>query len=108
MAGSFDRTDSAAAAAALVALSPLDGRYAGKVAALREHFSEYGLIRHRIHVELAWLCALADEPAITGIAPFSAVARSEIEAVVATFGVADGARVKAIEAKTNQDVNAVE
>ncbi len=106
MSVTFNRFESAADA--LVALSPLDGRYAGKVAALREHFSEYGLIRHRIRVELAWLCALADEPAIAGIAPFSAAARAEIAAVAETFGVADGERVKAIEAKTNHDVKAVE
>ena len=50
---------------ALTALSPLDGRYAGKVAALAAHFSEYGLIRHRVRVELAWLVALADEAALS-------------------------------------------
>ncbi len=106
MSGTFNHSESAASD--LVALSPLDGRYAARVAALRQHFSEYGLIRHRIRVELAWLCALADEPAITAIAPFSAAARAEIDAVAATFGVADGERVKAIEAKTNHDVKAVE
>ena len=99
---------SASAVETLVALSPLDGRYAGKVAALRQHFSEFGLIRHRIRVELAWLCALADEPGVTAIAPFSPAARAEIDAVVASFGVADGERVKAIEATTNHDVKAVE
>ena len=55
----------------LTALSPLDGRYAGKVAALREHFSEFGLIRHRIRVELAWLLALAADPAIPELTPFT-------------------------------------
>jgi adenylosuccinate lyase len=98
----------ASAVAMLVALSPLDGRYAGRVAALRHHFSEYGLIRHRIRVELAWLCALADEPALGGIASFTAAVRGEIEAVAASFGVADGERIKVIEAKTNHDVKAVE
>ena len=49
---------------ALTALSPLDGRYAGKVTALREHFSEFGLIRSRVEIEVAWLLALAAEPAI--------------------------------------------
>jgi len=93
---------------ALVALSPLDGRYASKVAALREHFSEYGLIRHRIRVELAWLCALADEPSFTELKLFSAAARREIDVVADTFGVADGERVKAIERTTNHDVKAVE
>ncbi len=93
---------------ALVALSPLDGRYASKVAALCEHFSEYGLIRHRIRVELAWLCALADEPSFTELTPFSAAARREIDVVADTFSVADGERVKAIERTTNHDVKAVE
>ena len=60
----------------LTALSPLDGRYAAKVAALREHFSEFGLIRHRVRVEIAWLIALADESAIPEVPPFSASARS--------------------------------
>ena len=55
----------------LTALSPLDGRYAAKVAALREHFSEFGLIRARVRIEIAWLGALADEPGIAEVAPFS-------------------------------------
>ena len=55
----------------LTALSPLDGRYRTKVAQLSEYFSEYGLMRERIRVELAWLDALADEPGITEIAPFA-------------------------------------
>jgi len=94
--------------AALTALSPLDGRYAAKVAALTGHFSEYGLIRHRVRVELAWLTALSDEPAIAELPPFSAVARDEIARVAAAFGPADAARVKAIERTTNHDVKAVE
>jgi len=64
---------------ALTALSPLDGRYAGKVAALAAQFSEYGLIRHRVRVELAWLAALADESALGEIAPFSKAARGAID-----------------------------
>ena len=94
--------------AALTALSPLDGRYAGKVEALTAHFSEYGLIRHRVRVELAWLVALADEPGIGELAPFSAATRSAIEAIVAGFEPADAARVKEIERATNHDVKAVE
>ena len=66
---------------ALTALSPLDGRYAGKVAALASQFSEYGLIRNRVRVELAWLAALADEAALPEIAPISPSARHAIEAV---------------------------
>ncbi|HMA30829.1 MAG TPA: adenylosuccinate lyase [Casimicrobiaceae bacterium] len=94
--------------ARLTALSPLDGRYAGKVDALREQFSEFALIRQRIRVELAWLLALADEPAIPEVAAFSAEARARIAEVGASFSPADAARVKAIERKTNHDVKAVE
>ena len=93
---------------ALTALSPLDGRYAGKVAALREHFSEFGLVRHRVRVELAWLVALADEPAIPEVPPFSAAARAALDEAVQGFAPADAARVKEIERRTNHDVKAVE
>jgi adenylosuccinate lyase len=93
---------------ALTALSPLDGRYAAKVAALALHFSEYGLIRERVRVELAWLVALADEAAIAELPAFSAAARSTIDGVVAMFTPADADRVKAIERTTNHDVKAVE
>ena len=93
---------------ALTALSPLDGRYAGKVAALASQFSEYGLIRNRVRVELAWLVALADEAALPEIAPFSPSARHAIEAVASGFSPADAQRIKAIERTTNHDVKAVE
>ncbi|MDE2358988.1 MAG: adenylosuccinate lyase, partial [Betaproteobacteria bacterium] len=94
--------------ARLTALSPLDGRYASKVDALREQFSEFALIRQRIRVELAWLLALADEPTIPEVAPFSADARVRMAEVGASFSPEDAARVKAIERKTNHDVKAVE
>ena len=93
---------------ALTALSPLDGRYAAKVAALAEHFSEFGLIRHRVRVELAWLVALGDEPRVPELQAFPPVARAAIDDAAATFGTADAARVKAIERTTNHDVKAVE
>ena len=92
----------------LTALSPLDGRYAGKVAALGEHFSEFGLIRHRIRVELAWLKALAEEPAISEVPTFSPSAQVALDQVARDFAPADAARVKDIERKTNHDVKAVE
>jgi adenylosuccinate lyase len=92
----------------LTALSPLDGRYAGKVAALREHFSEFGLIRHRVRIELAWLSALAANPAIPEVPPFSDATKNSIAEVAARFAPADAARVKAIERDTNHDVKAVE
>jgi len=94
--------------AALTALSPLDGRYAGKVAVLAEHFSEFGLIRNRVRAEIAWLTALADEPGVAGVAPFSAASRAQLSELVDGFSSADAARVKAIERTTNHDVKAVE
>ena len=93
---------------ALVALSPLDGRYAGQAEALRAHFSEFGLIRSRVRVELAWLAALSDEPGVPEVPPFDAAARSAIAEALASFSPADAARVKAIERTTNHDVKAVE
>jgi len=94
--------------ATLTALSPLDGRYAGKVAALSGHFSEFGLIRHRVRIEIAWLEALAAEPAIPEVPPFSSVALQALDEVARDFAPADAARVKAIERQTNHDVKAVE
>ena len=94
--------------AALTALSPLDGRYAGKVAALSGHFSEFGLIRHRVRIEIAWLEALAAEPAIPEVPAFPPAAAEALAAVARDFAPADAARVKAIERETNHDVKAVE
>jgi adenylosuccinate lyase len=93
---------------ALTALSPLDGRYAAKVEPLRAHFSEYGLIRNRIRVEVAWLKALAAAPEISEVPAFSAETRAELDLVVSGFAVTDAAAVKKIEATTNHDVKAVE
>ena len=97
-----------AADPALTALSPLDGRYASKVAALREHFSEFGLIRARVRIEIAWLIALSEEPKVAEVAPFSAAARAALEKAAASFSPVDGERVKAIEQTTNHDVKAIE
>lgn len=92
----------------LTALSPLDGRYAASGEALRPIFSEYGLMKFRVQVELEWLKMLAAEPAITEIAPFSAETLQEIDALIAGFSVAHAEAVKAIEARTNHDVKAIE
>ena len=94
--------------AALLALSPLDGRYAGKVGALRPIFSESGLIRARVQVEVEWLLALAAEPAIAELPALPADAVTGLRRLVDEFGTADAARVKEIEATTNHDVKAVE
>jgi len=94
--------------AQLLALSPLDGRYAGKVDALRPIFSEFGLIKARVKVEVEWLLALAAEPGIVELQPFSASAESRLHALADHLKVADAARVKEIERTTNHDVKAVE
>ena len=93
---------------ALLALSPLDGRYAAKTEALRPIFSEFGLMHRRVQVELRWLLALADEPLVTEVPPLSAAARAALLALDERFGEDDGARIKAIERTTNHDVKAVE
>ena len=92
----------------LTALSPLDGRYRAKVGLLAEQFSEYGLIRARVRVEVAWLVALSEEPRISEVAQFGVEARAALDATSAGFSPADAARVKAIERTTNHDVKAVE
>ncbi|MCA3017991.1 MAG: adenylosuccinate lyase, partial [Rhodocyclaceae bacterium] len=92
----------------ITALSPLDGRYATKVEHLREFFSEYALIKYRLHVEVEWLIALSIEPAINELKPFSADTIRAMRERVTAFTPADAERVKAIEAITNHDVKAVE
>jgi len=92
----------------LTALSPLDGRYAGKTAALRPIFSEYGLIKARVTVEVRWLQMLAANNDIAEVAAFSTDANAFLDAIVSDFCEADAERVKAIEATTNHDVKAVE
>ena len=92
----------------LTALSPLDGRYRAKLTSLAEHFSEFGLMRRRVRVELAWLEALSDESGIAEIPPFSASARALFASVYRDFSVADAERIKEIERTTNHDVKAVE
>ena len=99
---------SLSAFSAISNISPLDGRYQDKVAALRLHFSEYGLIRNRVRVELGWLLALSDEPAVAEVAPFSAATRQEMDALLAGFSEGDAEQIKAIEARTNHDVKAME
>jgi len=93
---------------ALTAISPIDGRYANKVEELRPVFSEYGLIRFRVLVEVRWLQALAKLPLITEVSPFSDSATRMLNSVVSDFSEADAQRVKDIEKTTNHDVKAVE
>jgi adenylosuccinate lyase len=92
----------------LTALSPLDGRYAGKTQPLQDHFSEFALIRERAAIEVAWLLALAAEPSFEALQPFSPATVEELKRTAAGFRLADAERIKAIEATTNHDVKAVE
>ena len=92
----------------LLALSPLDGRYAGKVAALRPIFSEFGLIKARVRVEVEWLLALADEPGIVELAALPPASVARLRSLADSFDTGDAARVKEIERTTNHDVKAVE
>jgi adenylosuccinate lyase len=95
-------------ASTLTALSPLDGRYARSLDSLRPYFSEHALIRYRVRVELAWLQALAAEPAIAELKPFSRKSASALDGLVLGFDEKDSTQIKAIEAKTNHDVKAIE
>jgi adenylosuccinate lyase len=92
----------------LNALSPLDGRYQSKVDPLRAYFSEYALIKHRALVEVEWLKALAALPEIEEVKPFNQETIKELDNAIANFGEADASQVKAIEARTNHDVKALE
>ena len=92
----------------LTALSPLDGRYHKSLEPLRPYFSELGLIRHRVHVEIEWLLALAADPAIAEVGPFTPESVAQLRALARDFDEADGRRVKEIEAQTNHDVKAIE
>src|SRR5690606_19631152 len=92
----------------LTALSPVDGRYAAKADPLRALFSEYGLIRHRVLVEVRWLQHLAALPGIIEVPPLSKQASAFLDAIADNFSLDDAARVKDIEKTTNHDVKAVE
>ena len=93
---------------ALTAISPIDGRYGNKLEELRPIFSEFGLIRHRVTVEVRWLQKLAADKNIEEVAAFSDQANKLLNAIVTDFSEADAQRVKNIESTTNHDVKAVE
>jgi adenylosuccinate lyase len=92
----------------LSAISPIDGRYAEKTVKLREVFSEYGLMRYRVLVEIRWLQALAAHPQIAEVPALSDSARDRLDKIAASFDLAEAQRVKTIEDTTNHDVKAVE
>lgn len=93
---------------ALTAVSPIDGRYASKTAAYREIFSEYGLIRYRVEIEIRWLQCLANHSDIPEVPVFSKHANNLLNTIVSDFSEANAQRIKEIEASTNHDVKAVE
>ena len=92
----------------LTAISPIDGRYAAKTEPLRAIFSEYGLIRQRVFVEVRWLQALSENPDIGEVPVFSPTANALLDNLVAGFDVGQARRIKEIEKTTNHDVKAVE
>src|SRR5690606_17466811 len=92
----------------LTAVSPVDGRYGSKTASLRNIFSEYGLIRFRVQVEVRWLQCLAAHSGIPEIGPFSDQANALLDRLVDDFQLSHAERVKEIERTTNHDVKAVE
>ncbi|AEE22930.1 adenylosuccinate lyase [Paraglaciecola agarilytica] len=93
---------------ALTAVSPIDGRYADKTAELRSIFSEFGLLKYRVQVEVRWLQKLASTTAIEQVPAFSAEANAILDNIVATFDESHAGRIKEIERTTNHDVKAVE
>jgi adenylosuccinate lyase len=92
----------------LTALSPVDGRYGSKTESLRPIFSEFGLIRHRVQVEIRWLQALAAQEEIPEVPSLSAHAGHVLDDIIEKFSEADAQRIKNIERTTNHDVKAVE
>src|SRR5690554_5436240 len=92
----------------LTAISPIDGRYGDKTQALRPMFSEFGLIRARVEVEIRWLQCLSAHPEIPEVPEFDAATQAFLDAIVSDFSEADAERVKTIERTTNHDVKAVE
>src|SRR5438552_3803206 len=92
----------------LSAISPIDGRYAEKTVDLRGIFSEYGLMRYRVLVEVRWLQALAAHSGVPQVRPLSTTACERLEQIARNFDIGEAQRVKTIEDTTNHDVKAVE
>ena len=92
----------------LTAVSPIDGRYGSKTERLRSVFSEFGLIRYRVMVEVRWLQQLSKHPSVVEVPAFSDEANAVLNALVDNFTLEQAARIKEIERTTNHDVKAVE
>lgn len=93
---------------ALTALSPIDGRYGDKTTELRTIFSEYGLLKYRVQVEVRWLQKLASQADILEVPALSELATKHLNQIVENFDEQDALRIKTIEKTTNHDVKAVE
>ena len=94
--------------AAITAVSPIDGRYADKTVELRPIFSEYGLMRYRVRIEVRWLQALSEQPELSEVPVLGSEAKRILDTIAADFSEADALRIKAIERTTQHDVKAVE
>jgi len=94
--------------AALIAVTPIDGRYRARTRALEAYFSELALIRYRVRVEIEWYLSLAADPAIGALKPLPPATAKKLRAVYEDFALDDARRVKELEATTNHDVKAVE
>jgi len=92
----------------LTSLSPLDGRYAQKTTDLQPIFSEFGLIRYRVLVEIRWLQYLSQTDMIPEVPHFTPTSHSFLNHLIDKFSIEDGYRVKDIEKTTNHDVKAIE
>ncbi len=93
---------------ALNAVSPLDGRYAKHIDPLRPIFSEYGLIKKRVHIEIEWLVALSLDPELKEIPRFNQTTQKKLKTAAHKFSLKDAQAVKTIEQTTNHDVKAIE
>jgi Adenylosuccinate lyase len=87
----------------LTAISPVDGRYAGKSVELRSIFSEFGLLKYRVEVEVRWLQMLSANPQIEEVPAFTDKSNALLDKIVAEFSVEDAMRIKEIERTTNHD-----
>jgi len=93
---------------ALLAVTPIDGRYRGRTRVLADYFSEYALIRYRARIEVEWFIALAENPLMDSPGPFDDTTITRLRALYRDFSLADARRVKELEASTNHDVKALE
>src|SRR5437667_10769532 len=93
---------------ALLAVTPIDGRYRARTRVLADYFSEFALIRYRVRVEIEWYLSLAANPAIDALPAIQTETAAHLRAIYAEFALPDARRVKELEGSLNHDVKAVE